>query len=157
MSQHQHDDGARPAQRHSGTRGAQRVTFGPFALLVGTGVTHLLLVLVIAVTLHSESAWHTFTMAVMTAIAGIPLAVIGCVLALALGLALRSMGNQILHVTAFFGTFALLSALITLIAGGGGLGALLTGAVIGTAAAVGRASVWKLVTIHPQVAGTGIV
>ena len=55
-----------------------------------------------------------------------------------------------LHVAAFFGVFALLSALITLMAGGGGVGALVMGAVIGSAAAVGRASAWKLVIVHPE-------
>lgn len=148
---HRHDDdGARPAQRYSGTASAHRVTFGPFPLLAGSGVTHLLLAIVFAASSGTGSAWHAFTLTVITVILGLPLAIVGCVLALILGLLLRPIGNQALHIGAFFGVFALLSILIVFLAGGGGMGTLATGAAIGTAAAVGRASVWRLVTVHPE-------
>ncbi|KRF09301.1 hypothetical protein ASH00_06645 [Arthrobacter sp. Soil782] len=106
----QHDDGAQPAPLHNGNGRARRVTFGPFALLTGTGATHLLLATVIGLTFNAESAWHAFTVAVMAAIAGIPITVAGCGVALVLGLALRPVANQALHIAAFFGIFAPVSA-----------------------------------------------
>lgn len=145
--QTRHDDGAQPGPHRTRTGGAHRITFGPFALLVGTAVTHVLLAAVVGLTFGAESAWHAFSVAVMAAILGIPISVAGCGVALVLGLALRRIAHQGLHVAAFFGVFALLAALITL-AGGSGPGALLMGAAVGVAAAAGRASVWKLVTIQ---------
>lgn len=151
---HQHDDGAQPVPLHDGTGGARRVTFGPFALLVGAGVTHLLLATAVGMSFGSSMPWETFSFVALAAILGIPITLVGCGVALVLGLALRPVANQALHVAAFFGVFALLSTLITLMAGGGGLEALVTGAVVGTAAATGRASVWKLVTVYPDKAET---
>ncbi|WP_299169994.1 hypothetical protein [uncultured Arthrobacter sp.] len=151
---HQHDDGAQPAPRDNGTGGARRVTFGPFALLAGAGITHLLLATAAGVGFGWSMPWETFSFIALAAILGIPITVVGCGVALVLGLALRPVASQALHVAAFFGVFALLSALITLMVGGGGLEALVTGAVVGTAAAIGRASVWKLVTVYPEKAET---
>lgn len=151
---YQHDDGAQPAPRYTCTDGARRVTFGPLALLTGTGVTHLLLATAVGVSFGWSTPWVTFSFVMLAAIMGIPFSVFGCGVALVLGLALRPVANQALHVAAFFGVFALLSALITLLADGGGLGALAIGAATGAAAASGRASVWKLVTVHPEKAAT---
>lgn len=65
---HQHDDGARLAQRYSGAGRAHRVTFGPFALLVGTGVTHLLLAVATGVSFGWATPWETFSFGTAAAV-----------------------------------------------------------------------------------------
>lgn len=150
QNEHQYDDGARLARRYNGAVRAHKVTFGPFALLVGTGVTHVILAIGVAVSFSWNMPGALFITFILAVLWGIPITLVGCVLALVLGLALRPIESQTLHVLAFFGVFAVLSALITLLASGSGLGALFTGAIVGAAAAIGRASVWKLVTVHPK-------
>ncbi|NJC21120.1 hypothetical protein BJ994_000196 [Arthrobacter pigmenti] len=147
-SQNQYDDDARLAARYSGAGGAHRVTFGPKALIVGTALTHLQLAVLMGALLGDGHPYAAFMMFLLSGLFGLPIAALGCFIALALGLALRPIANQGVHVLAFFAALTLVPAVILLLAGLG-FAAIAAGLIIGTAAAIGRASVWKLVTVHP--------
>lgn len=152
--EHHYDDGARLAQRYNGAGRARRVTFGPFALLVGTCVTHFLIAAGVGLAAIWSSPDAVFIYFLIAALYGIPLTAIAFPLALILGLLLRPVANQVLHIAAFFAVFAILSGAVIHLASGGDPAALALAPMIGTAAAAGRASVWKLVTVHPAVGET---
>lgn len=81
--------------------------------------------------------------------AAIPAALIGSVVGWLLGLVLRQVRNQWLHVAAFFVVGTLICAPF---GGLSSLGTVLFSLSIATAAAIGRLSAWRLVKICPPTA-----
>ncbi|GAB3536583.1 hypothetical protein GCM10027403_17740 [Arthrobacter tecti] len=147
-SQNQYDDDARLAARYTGAGGAHRVTFTPKALIVGTALTHLQLAVLMGALLGDGHPYAAFMMFLLSGLLGLPIAALGCFIALALGLALRPVASQGLHVLVFLAAFTLITALILLLAGLG-IAAVGTGLIVGAAAAIGRVSVCRFVTVHP--------
>ncbi|MHA7240916.1 hypothetical protein [Arthrobacter sp. TMS1-12-1] len=124
-----------------------RVTFGPGAVAVGFLVGLVTLALAFAVPWGPQAPgvfllalWYGAGIGILT---GLPLGVV-------LGLLLRPVVNQWVHVGVFFAGFAAAAFLIaTLLSPSTLLGdSLPTALVIGGAAALARASVWKLVRVQ---------
>jgi hypothetical protein len=135
---------------------SHRVTFGPLAFFTGFFVTiaafslTLMLISIAGGTFSWRQVWSTFGMAfvVLLYAAGIGL-IIGAPIAFLLGLALRPVRRQWVHVLVFFVVITLVAWLIfSVMYGGAAWETLLLAALIGLCAAIGRASVWKLVTVY---------
>ncbi|CEA06865.1 hypothetical protein BN1051_00173 [Arthrobacter saudimassiliensis] len=152
----QTDDGGllRPALRLPGRRLAapgNRVRFGPTAFAVGYGVAALVLAAIATAAVGwgtSPDFWGYAWIAVIAAFyaagLGLPTAV---PVGIALGLALRPVASQWLHVLAFFAVPALLTWLAVALAVRSVFVPLLMGLAVGVSAALGRAAVWRLVTV----------
>ncbi|EMY32470.1 hypothetical protein D477_019953, partial [Arthrobacter crystallopoietes BAB-32] len=133
-----------------------KVTFGPLAFFAGflaTIATFSLAVMMISViggTFSWRHVWPTFGMAVVVLLyAGAIGLVIGAPIAFLLGLALRPVRNQGLHVLAFFIVITAVAWLIfSVMYGGAALETLWLAGLIGACAAVGRAAVWKLMDVR---------
>lgn len=132
-----------------------RVTFGPGAFIVGYMVTVFLLsVGTVWGTTSSDYPFNLgasigFTLYVVFIGSLIGLAV-GVLPALLLGLLLRPVGSQWLHVLAFFAAGFAVPVILTLIIDPGSSVYSrwwIVPLAIGTAAGIGRASVWKLVRV----------
>lgn len=144
------DDVGPPAPRHA-------VTFGPCAVAVGflVGLTTLVLALIPSLGIDLSLMWNNFAAAlgvfflvlwwgtIIGIFTGLPLGII-------LGLLLRPVRNQWIHVAVFFGCFAgvALAASPLLFPSPWALENLPTVLVIGGAGALARASVWKLVRVR---------
>ena len=161
MTENADDDGVAPA----GTNGAAssapaplllapRVTFGPIAFVAGYAVACLLVAALATVAIGwgtSRDFWGYLWIIVIAAFyaAGIGL-VTAAPVGLALGLALRRVPNQWLHVLAFFLVPLLLAWLVIgLLAGSLGV-PLLMALAIGISSAVGRLAVWRLMDVRYQ-------
>ncbi|MFF1385949.1 hypothetical protein ACFVWT_20550 [Arthrobacter sp. NPDC058288] len=122
----------------------QRVVLGPGAVWLGILVTHVTFCLVFSVRtlfLPPSAVDFPFLLIAALVVGAIPAVVIGWALALPLGLLMRPVSRQWLHVAAF----GLLG--VALGAPFGGFGSppdLFAAAAMGTSAAVGRLAVWKL-------------
>ncbi|MUK01500.1 hypothetical protein GM708_05895 [Vibrio cholerae] len=139
------DDGSadrtsRPPPRH-------HVTFGPGAVCVGFLVGLGVLALAFASTWGAEAPsvfllalWYGLGVGVLT---GLPLGVV-------LGLLLRPVRDQWIHVAVFFAVFAAAAFLVTTLLSPSTIvrDSLPTAVIIGGAAALARASAWKLVRVQ---------
>lgn len=144
------DDGAE--RRAANPR--HRVTFGIRAVAVGFLVGLATLALAFALS-WGPDAPGVFLLALLY---GIGIGVItGLPLGIALGLLLRPVANQWVHVGVFFAGFTLVSfVIITLLSPSRVLlESLPIALIIGAAGALARASVWKLVRVHEPGQGTG--
>lgn len=153
MSRTPNDDDGRLAARYTRPiaygRKKYAVTFGAKPLLIGTAVTHLQLAALVGALFGEGHPYSVFMMFLLGCLFGLPIAALGCFMALALGLALRTVANQGIHVLVFLAAFTFIPAAVLLWAGLG-IAALTIGLIIGTAAAVGRTSVCSLVTVHAR-------
>jgi hypothetical protein len=133
-----------------------KVLFGPGAFAVGfltTVAAFSLAVLVISMAGSPYGGLHLSSTVFMGLVVFLYSAAIGLVIgapiAFALGLLLRPVRAQWLHVLAFFVVVGLAAWLIFLaLYGGDPLETLWFAAMVGLCAAVGRASVWKMVTVR---------
>lgn len=151
------DDGVGPAgASHSHAPGyflaAPRVTFGPIAFFTGYAIACLLVGTLATVGIGWGTSRDVGGYLWTIIIAAFYAAGIGLLTAapvgLVLGLALRKVPNQWLHVLAFFVVPALLAwIIIGLVAGSVGV-PLLMALAIGVSAAVGRLAVWRLMDIR---------
>ncbi|WP_146069612.1 hypothetical protein [Arthrobacter sp. B0490] len=134
------DDGS-PEDRSPGRR---RVTFGPGAVAVGFLVGLTVLALAFASSWGAEAP-RVFLLALWYGV-GIGL-VTGLPLGIVLGLLLRPVSNQWIHVAIFFVGFAMTAFLVTALLSPSTLprDSLPTALVIGGAAAMARASIWRMV------------
>ncbi len=124
------------------------VTFGPCAVAVGFLVGLVTLALAVSLAggfpgapaIFLFALWYGFMIGVLT---GLPLGV-------ALGILLRRVRNQWIHVGVFFGCFAAVALLASprLFPSQSVLENLPAVLVIGGAGALARASVWTLVRVH---------
>ena len=159
MTEKADDDGVSPAdaERSPADGGAPfllapRVTFGPTAFVTGYAIACLLVALIATVAIGwgtSRDFWAYLWIIVIAAFyaAGIGL-VTAAPVGLALGLLLRDVPNQWLHVLAFFLVPTILAwAVIGFIAGSIGV-PLLMALAIGVAAATGRLAVWRLMDVR---------
>lgn len=119
-----------------------RVTLGGKGLGVGVLVAYV----VFSTLLSLQAPEYA---AVFFVFAVIPAAVIGVVVGGLLGLALKRVRNQWLHVAAFFVVGIAICIPFRGLSSSGGI---LLSLSIATAAAVGRMSVWRLVKIYPSAA-----
>jgi hypothetical protein len=133
-----------------------RVTFGFGAFVVGflVAVSVFALGALLLTLAGGPLSWHQFASAALLALVvglyagGIGL-VIGAPIAFVLGMLLRPVANQWLHVLAFFAVMTAASFLILVsLSSGDPLGTLELAALIGLAAAIGRFSVWRMVDIR---------
>lgn len=122
----------------------RRVTFGPGAVAVGFLVGLTVLALAFASSWGAEAP-RVFLLALWYGL-GIGL-VTGLPLGIVLGLLLRPVRNQWVHVGIFFAAFAVTAFLVTALLSPSTLprDSLPTALLIGGAAAVARASIWRLV------------
>jgi hypothetical protein len=133
-----------------------RVTFGPLAFFTGflaTIVTFSVAVMLISAiggTFNWRQVWPSFGMAfVVLLYAGAIGLVVGAPIAFLLGLALRPVRNQALHVLAFFLVITAVAWLIfSVMYGGAALETVWLAGLIGLCAAVGRAAVCKLMDVY---------
>ena len=159
MTEKADDDGVSPAdaERSPADGGAPfllapRVTFGPTAFVTGYAIACLLVALIATVAIGwgtSRDFWGYLWIIVIAAFyaAGIGL-VTAAPVGLALGLLLRDVPNQWLHVLAFFLVPTILAwAVIGFIAGSIGV-PLLMALAIGVSAATGRLAVWRLMDVR---------
>ena len=159
MTENADDDGVSPAGagRSPSSAGtpfllAPRVTFGPTAFVTGYAIACLLVALIATVAIGwgtSRDFWGYLWIIVIAAFyaAGIGL-VTAAPVGLALGLLLRDVPNQWLHVLAFFLVPTLLAwTVIGLIAGSIGV-PLLMALAIGISSAAGRLAVWRLMDVR---------
>ncbi|MFF3036579.1 hypothetical protein [Arthrobacter citreus] len=159
MTEKADDDGVSPAdaERSPAAGGAPfllapRVTFGPTAFVTGYAIACLLVALIATVAIGwgtSRDFWGYLWIIVIAAFyaAGIGL-VTAAPVGLALGLLLRDVPNQWLHVLAFFLVPTVLAwAVIGFIAGSIGV-PLLMALAIGVSAAIGRLAVWRLMDVR---------
>ena len=129
-----------------------RVTFGPIAFVTGYVIASVLVAAIAVVVIGwgtSRDFWGYLWIVVIAAFyaGGIGLLTAAPV-GLALGLLLRNVPNQWLHVLAFFLVPALLAWLVIgLIAGSIGV-PLLMALAIGFSAAIGRLAVWRLMDVR---------
>jgi hypothetical protein len=129
------DDGRPPAD--------PRVTFGPGAVAVG------FLVGLTALALAFASSWGAEAPRVFLLALGYGLGVgliTGLPVGIVLGLLLRPVRNQWVHVGVFFAGFTVVAFLVTTLLSPSTLlgDSLPTALIIGGAAALARASIWKL-------------
>lgn len=126
-----------------------RVILGSGALLAGFAVGALLLAVAMGLSwaLSGSDFFRTFALALVY---GLPIGLVtGFPLGVVLSLALRRVPNQWQHVLAFFGVFTAAGfAGIALVTLAGTAQNLPIAFAIGVAAAVGRASVWKMARIQ---------
>ncbi|WP_434995827.1 hypothetical protein [Arthrobacter sp. Ld5] len=144
------DDGA--ARRAPNPR--HRVTFGVRAVAVGFLVGLVTLALAFAAS-WGPDAPGVFLLALLY---GVGVGVITCLpFGIVLGLLLRPVANQWVHVGVFFAGFTLASfAVIALLSPSRVfLESLPIALIIGAAAALARASVWKLVRVQETEQATG--
>ena len=159
MTENADDDGVAPAGADEAASGADaplllapRVTFGPTAFVIGYAVACLLVAAIATVAIGwgtSRDLWGYLWIIVIAAFyaAGIGLLTAAPV-GLALGLLLRGVPNQWLHVLAFFVVPTLLAWLVIgLLAGSIGV-PLLMALAIGISAAAGRLAVWRLMDVR---------
>ncbi|MCC3283257.1 MULTISPECIES: hypothetical protein [Arthrobacter] len=148
-------DPARASGPSSGTGGlvlAPRVTFGPTAFMTGYAIACLLVAVMATVGIGwgtSRDFWGYLWIIIIAAFyaAGIGL-VTAAPVGLVLGLLLRGVPNQWLHVLAFFLVPTLLAWLVIgLIAGAVGV-PLLMALAIGVSSALGRLAVWRLMDVR---------
>ncbi|WP_312182274.1 hypothetical protein [Arthrobacter sp.] len=131
---------------------APRVTFGPIAFVTGYVIACVLAAVIAVVVIGwgtSRDFWGYLWIVVIAAFyaGGIGL-ITAAPVGLALGLLLRNVPNQWLHVLAFFLVPTLLAWLVIgLIAGSVGV-PLLMALAIGCSAAIGRLAVWPLMDIR---------
>ncbi|MBD8044856.1 hypothetical protein H9638_13675 [Arthrobacter sp. Sa2BUA2] len=159
MTETADDDGVDPAGISSGTRAPKgriiltpRVTFGPIAFVTGYAIASLLVAAMATIAIGwgtSRDFWGYLWIIVIAAFYAGGLGLLTAApVGLALGLLLRSIPNQWLHVLAFFVVPALLAWLVIgLIAGSVGV-PLLMALAIGFSAAIGRLAVWRLMDIR---------
>lgn len=133
-----------------------RVTFGFGAFVVGflVAISVFALGALFLALLGGPLSWAQLVSASLLALVvglyagGVGL-VIGAPIAFVLGLLLRPVANQWLHVLAFFLVMTTVSFLILVsLSSGDPLGTLELAALIGLAAAVGRFSVWRMMDIR---------
>jgi hypothetical protein len=130
-----------------------RVTFGPGAFIIGYCVTVFLLSVAVSISIGGSGSVHlgasigdTLYVFFIGSLIGLA---VGVLPALLLGLFLRPVRCQWLHVLAFFAAgFAVPAALLLLFGNAGFAGWWIMPLGIATATAIGRASVWKLVRIN---------
>lgn len=146
---------SRPATATPGTTASRtRVTFGPYAVTKGAAVSFLLFALgslVIALWPSAPTGPDELTLSplgvwLLTLALGFAGSLFLCIpVAIGLGMALRPVTRQALHVLAFFVTFGLLATAPFLATGeSDDIGSILIlGLVAGALAAIGRASVIK--------------
>ncbi|MFW0770992.1 hypothetical protein ACLRGH_13325 [Arthrobacter koreensis] len=131
---------------------APRVTFGPTAFVTGYAIACLLVAAIATVAIGwgtSRDFWGYLWIIVIAAFyaAGIGL-VTAAPVGLALGLLLRGVPNQWLHVLAFFLVPTVLAwVVIGFLAGSVGV-PLLMALAIGVSSAVGRLAVWRLMDVR---------
>lgn len=133
-----------------------RVTFGPLAFFTGflSAIATFSLAVILISVLGGTFSWRqvlpTFGMAIVVLLyAGAIGLVVGAPIAFLLGLALRPVRNQGLHVLAFFVVISSVAWLIfSAMYGGAAWETVWLSCLIGACAAVGRASVWKLVDVY---------
>ncbi|WP_077489389.1 hypothetical protein [Sinomonas mesophila] len=127
-----------------GSRGTERVTLGGAAIALGTAVTCLLFGMVMGVAAGSVSR------ALIVLVVSVPVAaLVGAPLAWLTARLMAPVRHQWWHIVAFAGTGALASAPMALYLTRGQPEpfAVLT-LVPAACAAVGRASIWRLATLH---------
>ena len=129
-----------------------RVTFGAGALVIGFLVAITVIAAVLAALFASSSpdpVGSFFGLLILALLYGLPIgALTGLPLAILLAVVLKRVGNQWVHVGAFFLFFTAVSfPLLGLMFPGGWPEALLMAVAVGIASALGRASVWKLARI----------
>ncbi|WP_404321106.1 hypothetical protein [Arthrobacter luteolus] len=159
MTENADDDGVATAGTDSAASSANapmllapRVTFGPVAFVTGYAIACLLVAVMATVAIGwgtSRDFWGYLWIIVIAAFyaAGIGLPTAAPV-GLVLGLMLRGVPNQWLHVLAFFLVPTLLAWLVIgLIAGSIGV-PLLMALAIGMSAAAGRLAVWRLMDVR---------
>ena len=159
MTENADDDGVATAGTDSAASSASapmllapRVTFGPVAFVTGYAIACLLVAVIATVAIGwgtSRDFWGYLWIIVIAAFyaagMGLPTA---APVGLVLGLMLRSVPNQWLHVLAFFLVPTLLAWLVIgLIAGSIGV-PLLMALAIGMSAAAGRLAVWRLMDVR---------
>ena len=134
------DDGIPPSRHH--------VTFGPAAVIVGFLVGLSVLALAFTLPWAGDVAPGVFVMAL--AYGGLIGAITALPLGIVLGMLLRPVRSQWLHVGVFFGVFTLVALLIITLLSPSRvvLENLPIALVIGGAGALARASVWKLVRVR---------
>ncbi|MCG2622816.1 hypothetical protein LVY72_12985 [Arthrobacter sp. I2-34] len=143
------DDFLDPNPRH-------RVIFGPGAFAVGflsTAAVFSVAVLAISLVGSPYGELHLSSTVFMGLVVFLYVAAIGLVLgapiAFALGMLLRPVRAQWLHVLAFFVVVGLAAWLIFLLLyGGDPLETVWFAVMVGLCAAIGRASVWRMVTVR---------
>jgi hypothetical protein len=133
-----------------------RVTFGFGAFVVGflVAISVFAMGALLLALLGGPLTWTQLVSAALLALVvglyagGVGL-VIGVPIAFVLGLLLRPVANQWLHVLAFFAVMTTASFLILIsLSSGDPLGTLELAALIGLTAAIGRLSVWKMMDIR---------
>lgn len=159
MTENADDDGVATAGTDSAASSANapmllapRVTFGPVAFVTGYAIACLLVAVMATVAIGwgtSRDFWGYLWVIVIAAFyaagMGLPTA---APVGLVLGLMLRGVPNQWLHVLAFFLVPTLLAWLVIgLIAGSIGV-PLLMALAIGMSAAAGRLAVWRLMDVR---------
>ncbi|KPN21514.1 MULTISPECIES: hypothetical protein [unclassified Arthrobacter] len=159
MTENADDDGVATAGTDSAASSANapmllapRVTFGPVAFVTGYAIACLLVAVMATVAIGwgtSRDFWGYLWIIVIAAFyaagMGLPTA---APVGLVLGLMLRGVPNQWLHVLAFFLVPTLLAWLVIgLIAGSIGV-PLLMALAIGMSAAAGRLAVWRLMDVR---------
>ncbi|UPO76969.1 hypothetical protein [Arthrobacter sp. Helios] len=159
MTETADDDDVDPAGPSSGTRAPERhlvltprVTFGPIAFVTGYGIACLLVAAMATIAIGwgtSRDFWGYLWIIVIAAFYAGGLGLLTAApVGLALGLLLRGIPNQWLHVLAFFVVPMLLAWLVIgLIAGSIGV-PLLMALAIGCSAAIGRLAVWRLMDVR---------
>ncbi|MDF2497024.1 hypothetical protein [Arthrobacter koreensis] len=159
MTEKADDDAVFPAGAATSPSGAgaplmlaPRVTFGPTAFVTGYAIACLLVAAIATVAIGwgtSRDFWGYLWIIVIAAFyaAGIGL-VTAAPVGLALGLLLRGVPNQWLHVLAFFLVPTVLAwVVIGFLAGSVGV-PLLMALAIGVSSAVGRLAVWRLMDVR---------
>lgn len=159
MTEKADDDAVFPADAATSPSGAgaplmlaPRVTFGPTAFVTGYAIACLLVAAIATVAIGwgtSRDFWGYLWIIVIAAFyaAGIGL-VTAAPVGLALGLLLRGVRNQWLHVLAFFLVPTVLAwVVIGFLAGSVGV-PLLMALAIGVSSAVGRLAVWRLMDVR---------
>lgn len=159
MTETADDDDVDPAGPSSSTRAPERhlvrtprVTFGPIAFVTGYAIACLLVAAMTTIAIGwgtSRDFWGYLWIIVIAAFYAGGLGLLTAApVGLALGLLLRGVPNQWLHVLAFFVVPLLLAWLVIgLIAGSIGV-PLLMALAIGCSAAIGRLAVWRLMDVR---------
>ncbi|MDI2033332.1 hypothetical protein [Paenarthrobacter nitroguajacolicus] len=129
-----------PETRNSWRYGSKdRVVIGGKGLAVGITVAHLAFCLLLTVQSHGAGTIVFFIYSFL------PVWAVGAAVGSLLGLALRRIPNQWIHVAAFFAGPVLICAPF---GGLSGNGPILFSLSIAFAAGVGRLSIWKIVRIY---------
>lgn len=133
-----------------GHRAGAGIRFGPLSFAVGYLVAAVVLAGIATAAVGWGSSRGFWGYAWIVVIAAFYAAGLGLFTAapigIILGLLLRPVGNQWVHVLVFFAVPAALTWVVVGLAVGAVLVPLLMGLAVGTAAAAGRAAVWRLVT-----------